>query len=179
MLKKISILILVILIVGCGSEFDRNGKFSGDFRVTDPSGKSLNGDLVFEGNGTMTLEGTHNPEFKLEEPVLKLGKDTPLPDCVIFIAKSSEEFDEMTHAFTGTREYRNLKEGKTPQTADGAPCRGKFSKDEPPTEVEIKGVYVKAHKNSSFEYEVEINFQAVGDYKKERWIHLFGNKTWF
>ncbi len=180
MWKKIFvILILAVLLNGCRSSNQRDGKIFGDFKVIE-HGKGGSSDITqTEGEGTVLLEGTDDPVYR--KPIfLKLGKDTPLPDCVIELTLKPVEFDKTSQKYSDTLEYQ-AKEKTEPHLADksGSKCRGYFSKDEPSDEVSIPLVWVKSDTGVAPNYIVEINYTAVGNGQKERWFKLLGSRSWF
>lgn len=176
MLKKISlILVLVILINGCRSFYERDGKIYGEFTVTETvrDGIGNNYTVHLKGKGTIVLEGTTDPMYR--KPItMTFGKDTPLPNCVIEL-----DFYKIQHEYIAY-----IEKGTTPHTVDADKkitngCRGYFSKDEPLEEVVIESLEIVSDKGASANYNLTFGYYPVGNMQKRRSFQLLGDRGWF
>jgi hypothetical protein len=169
-------LLLAVGTAGCGGggKMEWKGTLKGESELVDykaamsstyPPPAPLD-----KGNGSATLEsGLDN--------LLRLGKDTTIPGCMLSFFPGSAKRDSTEKATA--REFR-LKDD-SPIKRDGpggaAGCVGRIDKDGPLVEIEIDHALVSLHNDG--EFYVGIDYRAKGDYDKKRVLRIKGTRGWF
>ncbi len=178
MKKLLAILCLAAGLTACGAKNTWDGKISDEYQVKDPNQGDW-GVVIFEGTTSVLLEYTGD----FEDHFLRLGKDSPLPDCVIRFSGIRKEYPD---ASSNLVEYsgKNLDKSHTNEELISKAekgCRGIINKGEAPVNVKINSASLRVSDTGYFD--IEINYQPDSgdkdDYKKDRWFRLRGEKSWF
>ena len=172
----IILFILLAVVIGCssGGGMDWKGSLKGEYAIDDYNaviaGKYPPPEPVETGNGSASLE------VGLDH-ILKLGKETPIPECVISFFPGLAKRDSTEKATA--MEFRIKDEISIKRDGlGGAPgCVGRIEKDGPATEIEIDHARVSLHDDG--EFHISIDYRPTGNYEKRRTLRIHRKRGWF
>lgn len=177
--KMLSLVVLVVVILACGGgsggKMEWTGSLKGEYVIDDYkamiAGKYPPPAPLDTGTGSASLE------VGLDH-ILRLGKETPIPECMITFFPGSARRDDSGRAtameFRIKDQYSIKRDGP-----GGAPgCVGRLSKSEQPGEIEIDHAIVTLSDDG--EFSVGVDYRKKGDYEKKSTLRLKGMRGgWF
>ena len=122
------------------------------------------------GSGSATLE-------KGLDNLVRLGKDTPIPGCMLSFNSGSPKRDSTGAA--SSFEYKINQDAPIKRDGPGgmSGCVGRIGKGAPLGEIEIDHAAVSIQKDG--EFYIGIDYRDKGDYDKKRILQIKGTRGWF
>lgn len=176
MTKHIIGILPFVLMIGCsGAGMEWKGTLKGTFEIQDhklatdsslyPTPAPLD-----SGSGSAMLEsGLDN--------LLRLGKDTPIPGCMLSFNSGSPKRDSTGAA--SSFEYKINQDAPLKRDGPGGSpgCVGRIDNGTLLGEIEIDHAVVSIKKDG--EFYIGIDYRKKGDYDKKRIMQITGTKGWF